>query len=426
MVDRVVVLDRDHPTGPAVPRGRVPQGRHIHVLLGAGLDRLVEWFPGIDTELQGLGAVPSDGHRSWVYQGGGYRKQGSWSRRPILSMTRPLLEDVVRNRTAALPNVRVEDGVVVERVVMADGRVTGVVADGVERPADLVVDCSGRSSRLAHQLETSGLLAPPVSRVTIDCAYTSGFLPRTPGDLEGNLVLAATSPPVPWRAGGAMPVEGDRWMVSFSGIHGDVPGTSADETLAFARLLPTPTVAQLLELAGPLSSVASYRFPSSQRRHYEKLDRLLPGLVTVGDAACSFNPVYGQGMTCAALQAEALALAVQDVGVRSPALPRRFHRAAAKIIDSPWTIAVGGDFQYPQTVGPKPRGTEQTNRYVSRLIRGAQSSLSLARSFTEVVNLQAPPRSLVHPSVVARVVVASIPGRRRPVTVRHPRVGAST
>jgi 2-polyprenyl-6-methoxyphenol hydroxylase-like FAD-dependent oxidoreductase len=301
-----------------------------------------------------------------------------------------------------------------------------VVVEGIERSADLVVDCSGRASRLAHQLDSSGLLAPAVSRVTIDCAYTSGFLPRTAGDLDGSFAVCVTAPPEPWRGGAVLPVEGDRWMVTLSGVHGVVPGTSASDTLAFAHTLPSPTVAQLLELAGPLTSVASYRFPSSQRRHYEKVDRLLPGYVTLGDAACSFNPVYGQGMACAALQAETLGRTVRDVGLRSPDLPHRFHRAAATIIDAPWTIAVGGDFQYPETAGPKPRATDLTNRYVRRVVKAAHTSLPLARSFNDVLNLVEPPTSLVRPGVVGRVVAASIQQRRHPVTVAHPRVAPPT
>jgi 2-polyprenyl-6-methoxyphenol hydroxylase-like FAD-dependent oxidoreductase len=421
VVEDVVVVERERLSETVAPRGHVAQGRHVHLLLGAGLERLAEWFPGVEAELESRGAVPTDGHRAWVYQGGGYRAQGDWGR-TVLSMTRPLLEDVVRRRVAVLPNVRLEDGVVVERIARSGGRVTGVVAGGEQRSADLVVDCSGRSSRLAHELETSGVLAPPVSRVRIDCAYTSGFLPRAAGDLDGSFVVSVTSPPEQWRGGAVVPVEGDRWMVTLSGIHGDVPGTSPEEALDFARRLPTPTVADLLELAGPMTSVATYRFPSSQRRHYEKVDRLLPGFVTLGDAACSFNPVYGQGMACAALQAGALASAVQKRGPGSPELPRRFHRAAAKIIDSPWAIAVGGDFQYPQTVGPKPRGADQTNRYVLRVVRGAQSSLPLARTFNDVLNLVTPPSSLVRPDVLARVVGTAV-RRRPPVVVGHPRVG---
>jgi 2-polyprenyl-6-methoxyphenol hydroxylase-like FAD-dependent oxidoreductase len=260
--------------------------------------------------------------------------------------------------------------------------------------------------------------------VAIDCAYASGFLPRVAGDLDGSFVVTLTSPPEPLRGGAAVPVEGERWMVTLSGVHGVVPGTSPEDVLAFARTLPTPTVAQLIELAGPLTEVSSYRFASSQRRHYEKVHRLLPGLVTLGDASCSFNPIYGQGMACAALQARSLAQIVRATGLRSPELPHRFHRAAAKIIDGPWAIAVGGDFQYPETAGPKPRGADLTNRYVRRVVRGAQSSLPLARSFNDVLQLVEPPGSLVRPRVVARVIGSTV--RRQPVRVGHPRVGPTT
>ena len=149
--------------------------------------------PGSSDDLERLGAGGSTAQRR-VYQAGGYRAQGDWGR-PVLSMTRPLLETAVRRRVEALDNVRLEDGVVVERVEVVDGRVTGAVVDGVLRASDLVVDCSGRSSRLAHQLESAGSLAPPVTKVTIDCAYTTGFLPRSAADWEGSFFVCGTSPP---------------------------------------------------------------------------------------------------------------------------------------------------------------------------------------------------------------------------------------
>ncbi|NYG08325.1 2-polyprenyl-6-methoxyphenol hydroxylase-like FAD-dependent oxidoreductase [Phycicoccus badiiscoriae] len=420
-LDDVVVLERERLTDSPRPRGHVPQGRHLHLLLIAGLNRLTEWFPGIDDELERLGAVRIDGSRAWVYQAGGYRAQGDWGP-SALSLTRPLLEQVLRRRIALLDNVTLEDGVLASGLDLTDGRVTGVVVDGVSRPADLVVDCSGRSSRIAHQLEESGVLVPPVSRVSIDCAYTSGFLPRSRDDFEGTFVVCGTSPPTSFRAGAVMPVEGERWMVTLAGVHGDPPGTSEDEVLAFARSLLSPAVAQLLERAGPLSDVAAYRFPFSQRRHYEKVERLVPGLLTLGDAACSFNPIYGQGMSCAALQAAALDTTVREVGAHSPDLPRLFHRRAATIIDAPWSIAVGADFLHPDTVGPKAKGTDAVNRYVLRVVRGTHTSVRLAKSFNLVLNLVEPTASLLRPSVVGRVVAASVPGPHRAAPVGHPRV----
>jgi 2-polyprenyl-6-methoxyphenol hydroxylase-like FAD-dependent oxidoreductase len=259
--------------------------------------------------------------------------------------------------------------------------------------------------------------------VTIDCAYASGFLPRSADDLDGSFLVCASSPPTSFRVAAALPVEGDRWMVTFAGVHGDVPGTTEEDVRGFARSLLSPAVAQLLERAGPLSSVASYRFPCSQRRHYEQVRRLLPGFVTLGDAACSFNPIYGQGMSCAALQADALGDTIRAVGLRSDDLPRLFHRRASRIIDAPWAIAVGADFLHPQTTGPKARGTDQMNAYVLRVVRASHTSVRLARSFNLVLNLVAPPSSLARPSVVAGVLASSWPGRRRRGAVAHPRVG---
>ena len=422
LVDEVVVVERERLVEAPSPRARVPQGRHVHLLLAAGLDLLVGWFPGIDVELEQAGAVRVDGTRAWVYQAGGYRAQGDWGR-SALSMTRPLLEQVVRRRVLLLDNVTVRDGVVVKRVAVSDGRVSGVVVDGAVHHADLVVDCSGRSSRIAHQLESSGLLTPPVSRVSIDCAYTSGFLPRTADDLDGTFLLCGPSPPTSFRVGAVLPVEGDRWMVTLAGVHGEVPGAAEGEVLAYARSLASPAVAQVIERAGPLSSVATYRFPTSQRRHYERVRRLLPGLVTLGDAACSFNPIYGQGMACAALQADSLGTTVREVGPGSAELPRRFHRQAARIIDAPWAIAVGADFFHPRTTGPKARGTDRVNRYVHRVVVGSHTSVYLARRFNLVVNLVEPTRTLARPSVVARVLASSLPGRGARVPVIHPRVG---
>ena len=420
--ESVVVLERERLSDEVAPRGRVPQGRHLHVLLSAGLDRLRQWFPGIEEELTSLGAVPVDGFGAWVHQGGAYRARGYWGR-PGLGMTRPLLELVVRRRVAALPSVTIEDGVTVESLRVRQGRVTGVVVAGEARPADLVVDCSGRSSRIAHDLAAARLLDPPVTKVGIDIGYSSFFLRRAPEDFEG-MFLVSIENPGSFRGGAVVPVEGDRWQVTLSGVHGDVPPATDDGLVDFAATLSTPAVAQLIAQCERVSDIHTYRFPSSQRRHYEKVRALLPGLVTLGDASSSFDPIYGQGMTSSALQAAALGAVAGRVGILSDELPKRFHRKAARIIEAPWRIAVGGDFGHPETVGDRPVGTAQLNGYMVRVIHAAHASLPVARSFNRVLQLEDPPASLLRPSMVAKVLRAS---RRSPVVtgaeVRHPTVG---
>ena len=73
----VVVLERELLTDVVAPRGHVPQGRHLHLLLSAGLDLLSDWFPGIEDELESRGAVRVDGHQAWFHQGGAYRARGN-------------------------------------------------------------------------------------------------------------------------------------------------------------------------------------------------------------------------------------------------------------------------------------------------------------------------------------------------------------
>jgi 2-polyprenyl-6-methoxyphenol hydroxylase-like FAD-dependent oxidoreductase len=313
--ESVVVLERGHLPEAVGPRARVPQGRHLHLLLSAGLDLLRDWFPGIEEELESHGAVRVDGTGAWIHQGGAYRARGDWGR-PAISQTRPLLEHVVRSRVAALPGVSVEDGVTVEGVVRSGRRVSGVVVGGHERPADLVVDCSGRSSRLVHDLAASRVLDPPVTRVGIDIGYASFTMRRSPGDLEGHFVVCIDNPGS-FRGGAVLPVEGNRWQVTLAGVHGDAPPATDEGIAAFAASLPTPAVGQLIARCDRLSEVSTYRFPSSQRRHYEKVRHLLPGFVVLGDASSSFDPIYGQGMTASALQAAALGEVASRVGVNA-------------------------------------------------------------------------------------------------------------
>ncbi|WP_426564798.1 FAD-dependent oxidoreductase [Angustibacter sp. McL0619] len=422
-VQDVLVLEREVLDDSAEPRGHVPQGRHLHLLLAAGLDRLCEWFPGIDAELAAAGAVRVDGTGAWVFQAGAYRARGDWGA-SVLSMTRPLLEQTIRRRLRALPNVRIEDGVKGERVHRDGRRVVGVEVDGQVRAADLVVDCSGRSSRIAHELEASGVLSPPVSLVSIDCAYASTLLARAPDDLDGGFLVCGPTPPTSFRIGAVLPVEGGRWQVTLAGVHGEVPPTDDEGFLAFARSLLSPAVAQLVERCERVAPIEHYRFPASRRRHYEKVPALLPGLVVLGDAACSFDPVYGQGMSCAALQAAALGDLLATVPAGSPDLPRRFHRRAATILDAPWSIAVGADFLHPMTVGPKARGTDLVNRYVLRVLQASHTDVAVARRFNLVLQLVDPTSALMRPATMARVLRSA---RRSPArtgaALVHPRVG---
>ncbi len=425
-VDRVVVLDRDTLPEDAVPRGGAPQTAHPHGLLARGRRGLEELFPGLTADLVALGAVPGDMQEDfrWINQGVPMARGRSGLNGLLVS--RPLLEREVRRRVLADPRITVR-GQVVVRSLTDDGadRVTGVV--GVDRDdpagsaerrwdADLVVDASGRQSSAPEWLSALGFEPPEEERVEVDVAYATRHYRREPGHLDGDAGLAMPGTPGNPRSGVLLAQEGDRWICGLGGILGDRPPLDPDGFEAYAASLPSPVLHEFIRSAVPLDEPRRFRFPASVRRRYERLARSPRGLLVTGDAVCSFNPVYGQGMTVACLEA----LALRDVlrrGLDRPSLAREFWQACAPTVDVPWQIAAGGDRRFPGVPGQVDRRTRLLNGYVARVQRAAAVDPAVGTAFLRVANLEAPPSSLMSPPVLARVVRSS---RRPRVVVRRP------
>jgi 2-polyprenyl-6-methoxyphenol hydroxylase-like FAD-dependent oxidoreductase len=175
--------------------------------------------------------------------------------------------------------------------------------------------------------------------------------------------------------------------------------------IEYARTLPAPYVYEVIRNAEPLSDPMSARFLASVRRRYEKLQRFPDGYLVFGDAISSFNPIYGQGMSVAALEAVQLAETLAD---GSNDLAKRFFRRAAKVVDIPWSIAVGNDLRMKETVGPRNAGVNIINWYMSKLHRAAHHDPAPALAFHRVGNLLAPPRSVMHPRILWRVLLGNL------------------
>jgi flavin-dependent dehydrogenase len=193
-------------------------------------------------------------------------------------------------------------------------------------------------------------------------------------------------------------------MVTLGGRLGDHPPTDPDGFLAFARSLRLPDIYETIRDAEPLDDPVAFRFPASVRYRYERLDRFPDGLLAVGDAVCSFNPVYGQGMSVAALEALTLRRHLQR---GAEPQPRRFFRDLAGVVDVPWDLAVGGDLAFPGVQGRRTQG-RLVNAYLARLHAAAADDASLASAFLRVAGLVAPPRSLLRPSIAVRVLRAGL------------------
>ena len=410
----VIVLDRDALPGDASPRRGVPQGAQPHILLVSGLQELTALFPGLDDELIAAGGTRFD-------MGVGlcaYRYGRRWPAAPsgveLVSVSLPQLEEVVRARVERLAGVVIRDQVAVSALAGSAGVVTGVVLDtGETLDADLVVDSTGRGARSDRWLAALGLPTPEHLEVKVGVAYTSRLYRRRPGDLPGwQAVFTLPTAPEERMMGLAMPVEGDRWLAAIGGWHVDEPPADATSFERHAGELPDPILAELLSRAEPLTEPVVTRFPSSRRRLFERLPAPPAGYLALGDAICSFNPVYGQGMTCAAKEASALGRVLDRHGRKpGPAMARAFYGEAATIVATPWQLAVGGDFSYPQTVGPRPRGLRIRRWYGRRIAYASQIDSRVNRTYLRVQQLLDPPAVLTRPGFV--LTVLRMAGKRR-------------
>lgn len=420
--ERVVVIDRDEL--PATPdwRKQVPQGRHVHLLLVAGAQRLERWFPGIIEELHRGGAVDVDlsADLYWYQAGGVARRPPSSLHGP--SMSRPFLEWTVRQRVSALTNVTIRPKTAVTGLRLDDAgtRVAAVeLADGSDIACDLIVDASGRQAHSLDWLEPLGYEPPPVSRVEIDTRYVSQVFRRHEIPARDWKTAGIIDNPETKRLAMALPIEGERWIVMFGGVHGEVAPLDLDERRSYAKTFPTPEIADIVASSEPLGEPATHRFPSSQRRHVERMKRFPLGWVLVGDAVGSFNPIYGQGMTSTALQVEALAAELDRARAIDRSFARRYFKAAGRIVNVAWSTAVGSDFAYPETTGPKPAGTDLVNRYMDRVLIAAHHDDAVSLRFNEVVAMVRRPESLFTPRFLLRVLRG---GRRRARATREPDV----
>ena len=407
--ERVTLIERDHPPTDASPRKGVPQGRHAHGIWPRGLAVMERLLPGLGDELVARGAQAGDVARNFCWHQFGALKLQIDTGQPGMTMTRPLLESTVRSRVAAWRGITLRHGASVESL-LAEGRparITGVrLREGLspfqDLRADLVVDASGRGTRTPAWLDALGYAAPPETALRIGVSYASRFHERQPGDPMIGHVIGQT-PPHGRRGGVALAVEGGRWLVTLIGFVGEQPPHDEAGMAAYARSLPHPTIHDIVTRGRPLSEVQPYRFASNLRRHYEKLERFPDGLLVIGDALCSFNPAYGQGMTVAAAEAEVLERTLGAArGIEG--LARPFFRAAARFIDVPWQLTTGEDYRYAEVPGRRPLPLMAVNPFVARMHRVAAEDPVVCRTFFEVAGLQKPPEALFAPAVAWRVL----------------------
>ncbi|HEX3253568.1 MAG TPA: FAD-dependent monooxygenase [Pyrinomonadaceae bacterium] len=431
--DEVTLIERDaYPETTAARKG-IPQANHVHGLLARGREILEELFPGVQDEMIAAGAPVVDiaNEIAWFTPAGwGVRFP---SELMILAFTRPLLDLHVRRRLAENPRVRVLDNTDVLRLIpdAKTKHLAGVLicprASETDRRvatelcADLVLDATGRASRAPRWLKDLGYEPPEEIVIDAHLAYASRLF-RIPeyfaGDWHCAYVQAA--PPDQKRGAILFKVEDNRWLVTLIGRGGDTPPDDEAGFLEFARTLRVSTIFDAIRCAEPIAPIKTHRATQNRLRRYERAD-LPENFVLLGDAVCAFNPIYGQGMTTAALGAMELGQCLRESKGSLNNLSRRFQKRLAKINAAPWLMAIGEDYRYRETVGGSPTlMTRFMHRYMDQVVQLATRSVPVRRVLLRAFNMLVPPMALFHPKVLFRVVLNLLkPARRQQRALSH-------
>ncbi|MBS0000650.1 MAG: hypothetical protein KFF73_16840 [Cyclobacteriaceae bacterium] len=408
--EQVIMLERDRFPEPGSNRKGVPQGKHTHVFLERGRQIMETYFPGLTSELTGKGAVwinDASNNVSWFHSGD-FHKQGQ-SGISGIGVSRPTLETSVRLRVSALSNVMIMEKCRVLELIPADSnqRISGIrfFNSGKDAEttlmADLVVDASGRGSRSPAWMEKLGYQPPEVEKIKIDMGYTTCHFHRKPDHIPGRDGIVFLATPPEKRLGVILAQDRDRWVVTIGGYLGDHAPTDYPGFLQAVRDLPSPEIYHVIKDEVPLEHPVPYKFTANQRHHYEKLPDFPEGYLVLGDALCSFNPIYGQGMTVAAMEAGALDSCLEN-GLYG--LAGRFFTKASKIIDLAWDSAVGNDLSYPEVKGSRTLMIRFLNWYIKKLHIAAHKDAAVSIAFLKVINMVAPPPSMMHPGIIWRIL----------------------
>jgi 2-polyprenyl-6-methoxyphenol hydroxylase-like FAD-dependent oxidoreductase len=421
----VTIIERD--IAPAADQFRkgVPQARHPHILLKGGEQVLEELFPGFRQELFKNGALPVNMgfEMEWFFQGQWREKYSS----PMVNVacSRPLLESTIHARLKAHPKVTfIQESEVVGLLLdESKTRVAGIQTRSrrthtiSEIEATIVVDASGRDSDTPRWLEALGFPVPTETSVTSKPGYATRIY-AIPESFTDTWKAIYIQPSAPNHTRGAVIVamEGNRWHVTMCGMAGDYPPTTEESFLEFAKSLPDQRIYEAIKDAKPLTPVWSFRRGENRLRHYDQLAQYIEGFLVFGDAVYALNPVYGQGMTVAALGAMAMDKCLREQQTTHPdgdlsGLAECFQKRLAAVIAGPWQLATGEDRRWnvDENVTPLDFPTRMIQNYMGKLLRVALIDRNVSEAFFQVQQMTAPPTLFFRPDILWRVLSARLP-----------------
>jgi len=425
--ERVTVLDRDELGVELRPRKAVPQAPQTHVILTRSYQALQELFPGLIDEFVAAGAsVYDSGTQMAAILNGCWVKPGPCGLHYV-DCTRTFYEASLRRRVSQLQNVSLLAGRLVRSLVAnSSGVVVGVSCeeDGTGSAstveADLIVDASGRASHAPRWLETLGYGLPKTEEVRIDLAYV-GALYEAPASYRprAKLHVIYPDPPKSWHGGLLQPVEGGLWQLSQWGLFGDHPPLDDAGFVAFSQTLASQEVFAFLCEARRVDDFKKMNVPFNRWHRYDRMARFPKSFCSVGDAVSSVNPVYGQGMTKAAIHAMHLRKLLGECQSAAEVADRIRSDLPSLVEKQAWMTTVYGDLTYPQAVGERPADFRFVTWYTRCVAELASTNLEVRKSYQRALILQSGIYSLFRPKIFAKAMAYAA---RRPFVPLQKRV----
>ncbi len=421
--EQAVVLEKDVYPEKAVPRNGIPQSHHIHILLMKGKQILTELFPNLESVLISKGAHKVDLLADVKYHlatGFAMRlKSGMYT----IACTRQLLENSIRHELLIqCQNVKIIDNSRVTGLTKCTNgnRILGVNALSNDALSDfydgkLIVDATGRRSETVQWLEKIGFEKPPKLKINSWIGYATQKY-KIPNDLnlDWKSLIVLTNPPVNPRMAVIYPVEGDNIvMVGLLGIGKTYPPTDKGGFEEFAKQIGVVEVKEIIEKSKPVSSIFGYREIGSRKYLFDKMKKWPDNFIALGDSVCSFNPIYGQGITVAAMCAKILKSHLENNGKTNNPIEKgfsqSFQRKVAKANSFPWLLGTSEDLRWPSSEGPRPNLlTKIMQKYVNDVMLLGPESEIATRSFFAMLHLLKSPLVLFHPSIILHILYKKI------------------
>ena len=406
--EEVLILERDWLSDDCTLHRSVPQGHHPHGLLHGGFEVMSSLYDDFGSFLKQHGAVTVRAGSGIAFYGRNGKSYCSSSMQvnpedfgfDTYSQSRELLEFCLRKKTLAYANITLQPETMVFGISVNNGRIHGVRSlsgcggQDINIHADLVINACGRANRVAKWLEECGYPAPEKTVFPVDIGYASARY-QIPADYKDDVLTHVIKDyeEHSLRAGLVSTIENNQWMVALLGRFGDYPKANEEDFLSFAKSLVSTKLYDLISDAKRLGNIIRYKYPESVRYHYEQLADYPEGFLVMGDAACSFNPIYGQGMSAAALQVKLLQRLLSTCvkrGVGLKSIARDYYPKAAEYTETPWLLAALSDKKHPQ-VGIEP--SEQLSalaKCLGEVRRRAVDDSSMRKLQAEVFHLLKP------------------------------------